>query len=244
MRGSVRKLLLAVTVAASVLVLADLKASGTDVDPLLEKFLNRSSTSHAYRASRRLEASGRGQSGWLDAQTTYAPETGLHYEITAEGGSGYIRSRVLRSLLEEERQLIARGAAGDVAISPANYLFASDGTDESGLARITLEPRRQERPLVIGRMFVRPDDGELVRVEGRLARTPSFWITRVNIVRSYERINGALLPVLLDSTAQLRFLGGSTLKMTYRYLEIDAQPVIEQDARAAAGDVRPGVSEP
>ena len=45
------------------------------------------------------------------------------------------------------------------------------------------------------------------------------------IVRSYERINDALMPVLLESTAQLRFLGRSALRMTYEYSAIDDQPI-------------------
>jgi hypothetical protein len=190
----------------------------------VEMFLAQPSSSHSYRATRRLEATGSGQQGWLDARTDFTPVSGFDYEITAEGGSGFIRARVLRTLLEEERQLIARGGSSEVAISPDNYRFADEGIDQDGLARVALQPLRKERPLIVGRMFLKPADGELVRVEGRLAKNPSFWVSRVNIVRSYERINGVLLPVLLESTAQLRLLGRSTLRMTYRYSQIDEQP--------------------
>ena len=90
-----------------------------------------------------------------------------------------------------------------------------------------MQPRRKERALIAGHMFIKPDDGELVRVEGRLAKNPSFWVSRVEMVRSYQRIKGVLVPVLLESTAQLRLLGGSTLRMTYRYSEIDDRPIAE-----------------
>jgi hypothetical protein len=68
-------------------------------------------------------------------------------------------------------------------------------------------------------------DGDLARVEGRLAKNPSFWVTRVSVVRSYRRINGVLMPVSLDTTAQLRLLGSSTLRMTYRYSRVDDRAV-------------------
>jgi hypothetical protein len=74
-------------------------------------------------------------------------------------------------------------------------------------------------------MFLKPEDGELVRIEGRLARNPSFWVKHVDIVRSYARIGGAVLPVTLESRAQLRMLGPASLRMTYEYTEIDGQPV-------------------
>lgn len=189
----------------------------------IEKFLERSSASHGYRALRRLEAAGSGHQGWLDARTDFSVGGGLRYEVTAEGGSEYIRSRVLRGLLEEERKMIARGDNG-AALTPDNYTLTPEGIGEDGLSHVRLEPLRKEGSLVIGRMFIRPDDGELVRVEGTLARNPSFWVTRVNIVRTYQRINGVLVPVLLESTAQLRMLGKSSLRMSYHYYEIDDRP--------------------
>lgn len=200
----------------------------------MRRFVAAPNESHAYRASRRLEATGSGQQGWLEAQTDFTVAGGLQYEVTAEGGSGYIRSRVLRSLLEQERQLIANGDSSHVALSAANYTFTADGIADDGLARVAMQPKRKEKALIAGHLFVRPADGELMRVEGRLAKNPSFWITRVEIVRSYRRIDGALLPVLLESTAQLRLLGRSTLRMTYRYSEVDDRPVAGDDAPAGA----------
>ncbi len=76
------------------------------------------------------------------------------------------------------------------------------------------------RALIAGRMFVTLD-GDVRRVEGRLAKNPSFWVTRVDVERSYRRIEGVLMPVSLQTTAQLRFLGKSELHMTYRYSVID-----------------------
>lgn len=194
----------------------------------MEKFLARPSAVHGYRALRRLEATGSGHQGWLDADTAFSPDTGMHYEITAEGGSGYIRTRVLRSLLEEERRLIAHGGSSQ-ALSAENYAFTSEGIDEEGLAVVALTPLRKDRALVRGRMRLTPD-GDLVRLEGRLARNPSFWVTRADVVRAYRRINGALVPVSLHTHAQLRLLGSSSLRMIYRYSAIDEQPVTEPEA--------------
>ena len=44
--------------------------------------------------------------------------------------------------------------------------------------------------LVDGTIYLNPDNGELVRMEGRLAKSPSFWTRRVEIVRWYRRIAG------------------------------------------------------
>ena len=97
--------------------------------------------------------------------------------------------------------------------------------DAEGLANILLSPRRRERVLVSGTMFLQPSDGDLVRVQGRLAKSPSFWVKNVDVIRSYERIAGAIVPVALESSAEVRLLGQAKLRMTYVYSEIDGHPV-------------------
>ena len=92
-----------------------------------------------------------------------------------------------------------------------------------GLANVLLSPRRKEPVLVAGTMFLQQRDGILVRLEGRLAKSPSFWVKNVDIVRTYERIDGNVVPVALETKAQVRFLGEATLRMTYVYSEIDGQ---------------------
>ena len=196
----------------------------------MQGFLDRAKTPHQYSASRRLEASGKGHKGWLDAQTEFTPAAGLSYQVTAEGGSGYIRSRVLRSLLEEEKRLIAKNLTATVAISSANYELTPEGLNDEGLAVVRMRPLRKDRSLIAGRLFLTLT-GDLVRVEGRLAKNPSFWVTRVEVVRSYRRINGVPMPVSLDTTAQLRFLGSSALSMTYRYVQVDERAVVEEGRR-------------
>ena len=59
---------------------------------------------------------------------------------TAEGGSGYIRSKVLRAVLEGEREVIAQGETARSSLAPANYTFQPLGVDEQGLANVLFTP--------------------------------------------------------------------------------------------------------
>ena len=213
--------------ALSALALADAdRPDKADEDAALamNRFLARPAIAHHYRASRRLEASGVGQRAWLVAQTEFTPASGLRNDVTAEGGSGYIRARVLRSFLDEEQKLIARVGIAGVALSTDNYQLTPEGINDEGLALVAIRPLHKDRSLVTGRMLLTAG-GDLVRVEGRLARNPSFWLTNVKVVRSYRRINGVLMPVSLETTGHLRLLGQSILRMTYSYSHIDEQPV-------------------
>ncbi len=194
------------------------------VDSSIEQFLAQDDTQRSYRAVRHLTAENGNRTGWLDAITEYSPDTGFRYEITGEGGSGYIRSKVLKALLDAEQDVIARGETARSSLAPSNYTFQANGVDSDGLVNVLLSPRRKERVLVAGMMALNPTDGALVRLQGRLAKNPSFWIKDVDIVRSYQRIDGTVVPVSLDTKAQVRLLGEATLRMTYVYSEIDGRP--------------------
>ncbi|HEX2338856.1 MAG TPA: hypothetical protein VHI98_00115 [Vicinamibacterales bacterium] len=221
------------TVASGVILLAGpaldatpREGAGSAEQSSVDQFLSRRDDPSSYSAFRRMNAEnpGSGRSGWLEAVTDFSPESGFRYEILAEGGSEAIRSKVLRAVLEGEKQLVARGIAKS-AIAETNYDFRLDGVDSDGLVKVLLSPRRKETALINGAMFLSPTDGDLVRVEGRLARSPSFWVQRVDIVRTYQRIEGALVPVAVESVAHVRFFGTSTLRMTYDYSEIDGRAV-------------------
>lgn len=227
----VRSVAILVLGVAAVLALSVRAGAAPDDAGLVGRFLSYPSVPHSYRAQRRLEASGSGLSGWIEAETDYDPSTGLKYEVTSQGGSGIIRSHVLVPMLQQEQELIARKQTGTVALSPANYEFAADVPGDDGLGRITLKPRREERALIAGTLLVKPADGELVMLEGRLAKNPSFWTKRVDVVRHYELVNDVVMPVLLESTAQLRLFGRSRLQMTYRYTAIDDLAVGSESSR-------------
>ena len=194
---------------------------------LVEQFLSRNdSEPHQYRALRRLEAdAGVDRTAWLEAWTEYSPVSGFRYDIVSEGGSESVRSRVLRAVLQREKELVARGSTLVGSIEPANYVIEPYGFDPSGLAKLLLKARRKDELLLDGAMFLTPQEGDLVRVEGRLVKSPSFWIKKVDVVRHYRRIQNLRLPVMVESTAHVRFVGPANFRMTYRYVEVDRRPI-------------------
>jgi hypothetical protein len=202
--------------------------SPTGASPnILERFLALGDpTPSQFRALRHLEARNEKfeKSAWMDVWTE-ADASGFRYQIVAEEGSDYIRSKVFRASLDTERDMWSAGAPDDAAVTPANYLFEDRGSQPDGLASLTVKPRRKGILLVEGSIFLNPDDGELVRMEGRLSKTPSFWTRRVEIVRWYRRIAGFRMPTALESVANVRVAGESTFRMTYDYETVDGHHV-------------------
>ena len=179
-----------------------------------------------YRALRRMHAWSErfNQEAWMDAYTTLR-NGHFEYTIVSERGSDTIRNKVLRKMLEREQELVNNGDADKAEISEENYSFKQPETDDSGSTVVPIEARRKDILLVNGQMVIDPNNGELVRVEGRLAKNPSFWTTLVNVVRRYARIGGVRVPVATDSTAKIRFAGTSQLEVRYEYESVNGQPV-------------------
>jgi hypothetical protein len=182
-----------------------------------------------YVAFRRLEAENAksGKQAWMDVRTTVGSDGILVVEILAEGGSEQIRNRVFRAALERERTLLAKRPSGHVSSEPGTYECSEAEPDVSGLLRVALRPGPKGGDnLVIGNMFLQPSTGDVVRVAGRLAKSPSFWVSQVDVDWSYARVhNDIVLPVCLQSAARVKIFGLSTFRMTYEYLSVDGQPV-------------------
>ena len=195
---------------------------------VLQRFLARAEEPPVeYRALRRLEAQNPkfNQSAWMTAWTEYDHVNGFRYEIVDEGGSGYIRSKVLRAALEGERKIWADREPQKASFTHDNYLFDAAEPSPDGLASVRVKPKRKDVLLVEGAIFVLPADGELTRIEGKLSKTPSFWTRRVDVVRRYERKGGVRVPISIESVATVLIAGRSTFKMTYEYQTVNGQTV-------------------
>lgn len=214
--------------AAAVPVVALRAAAQPGRAPLLQRFLARADGPPVeYRALRHLEANNRHfkQSAWMDAWTEYDHVRGFRYEIVAEGGSTYIRRKVLLAALEGEQKMWTAREPQRASFTHDNYTFKDGGTTADGLTSMGVTPKRKDVLLVEGAIFVQPDDGELARIEGKLSKAPSFWTRRVDVIRRYERMAGVRVPISIESTAHVLIAGRSTFKMTYAYETINGQHV-------------------
>jgi hypothetical protein len=54
-----------------------------------------------------------------------------------------------------------------------------------------------------------------VKVTGRPAKKPSFWIKHVDFVREYQKVNQFWLPSSDKAIADIRFFGRRTLTIDY-----------------------------
>ena len=179
-----------------------------------------------YRAFRRMHARSEkfDQEAWLEAWTEQ-DERGFRYEIVSERGSEYARNKVLKTVLRREQELIAAGHSERATLNTDNYEFTDGNPTSDGLRYVLLKPKRKDVLLVDGRMVLTEDATELLRVEGRLSKNPSFWTSSVNVTRHYGRLDGVRVPLSIESIAKIRFGGVSSLEVQYDYESINGRPV-------------------
>jgi len=208
------------------------EAGRSTLPPSVTRFLNNHAESLIqFRAVRHLEATNTRfkKHGWMDVVTELSPDSGFTFHVTAEGGSEYIRRKVLRPILEGEQEIVARGEARRSALTLDNYEMLREEPAETGLVRLFVTPKREERTLIDGTLLITEGDADLVRVTGRLAKNPSFWTKRVDIVRTYGRIAGIRVPLSIESVAQVRIAGPSAMTMTYRYDMVNGRTVTHEE---------------
>jgi hypothetical protein len=223
--------------ALTALATAEHATAPTEFEPVLHRFLTRADEPLvSYRGTRRLEGSNDrfNVSGWMEIATELTAD-GFHYRVIDEGGSDLIRKRVFRSMLENEEQVFASGDAARSSFTSINYELTPGDSVEPGLVKLFARPKRKDVTLIDGAVYITDTDADLVRVEGQLAKSPSFWTRRVDVVKQYARVAGLRVPVRIDSTAQIRIAGASTMTMTYDYEMINGTNVTPSQAVAALG---------
>ena len=211
---------------------ADLLPSDPTQAALLERFLARDEPAlTSYSGTRCLAASNDRfhAAGAMEVAVILTPGRGLEWSILREDGSGYIRSKVLKKALEGERDLIARGEPARAALSLDNYEIAvhaaadAAGGEGVGTARLQLLPRRKDMLLVRGSVLITDPEADILEVQGQLAKTPSWWTTKVDVMRTYGRVAGVRVPVAMSSTAQVRMVGRSHFRMTSTFERVNGR---------------------
>lgn len=194
--------------------------------PLVERFLARKDEPvRQFRARRLLRSEGLGREAAMEVLVELDPEDGFRWEVLHEEGSKIMRNRGFRTLLEKEADAYAAGDVSRSSLTGDNYRLSLAEVGADGLVRLRAEPRRKERTLIDGTFTVTADDADLLSVEGRLAKGPSFWTPRVEIVRRYRRIRGHRVLVRMESTAYVRLLGEVEMVVDYDYLMIDGEEI-------------------
>lgn len=157
---------------------------------------------------------------------------GKQYEVVSRTGSPVIQSHVFDPLLEAE---VAQ-PAGEL-LTPENYSFHLAAEEEfAGRPCYVLEsqPKRKDKRLLKGRIWVDAEDFGVVHIEGRPSDNLSFWVGRPMIVQDFTKIAGFWWVSRRRSYIDNIFLGKSDLVVEYSDYQFEPRSPAEPAGRPEA----------
>lgn len=157
---------------------------------------------------------------------------------TSEEGSYLVRTMVLNRLIESETSAAAGKEHHDSSIIPANYTFAVLGQEQVGAHNcylVNVLPKRKDKYLFEGKVWIDSREFAIVRIAGHPAKTLSFWITRAEFVREYEKIGDFWLPSKDETSVDVKLYGKKILTIEHRIDIVNGvknAAFVEQDPNA------------
>jgi hypothetical protein len=163
------------------------------------------------------------QFGECDLQRLYSAPHTLEFKSVRFVGDGFVKSNVIIRLLQSEVDHVQKDDPAATALSDDNYKFSYKGTTQlqNRLVHVfQLKPKTSHPGLFKGKIYLDAHTGSMVRAEGRLAKSPSLFIKRIEFVQDYKEVGAFTFPVHIHSEARTRLVGRAVVDI-YHY---DYQP--------------------
>jgi outer membrane lipoprotein-sorting protein len=161
----------------------------------------------------------------MTVQTVYRRGSGKSYTILSESGSEFIRNHVLRTLLDNEKNLNLPGIVEHSWFTSANYemqlkpggIQLLDGRECFVLA---IKPRRKATNMILGTLWVDAKDGSIVQIVGTATQSASIFTGAAQVMRHYVNINGFSMATQARAVSDSFLLGRTTVTIDYRDYQI------------------------
>jgi outer membrane lipoprotein-sorting protein len=150
------------------------------------------------------------------AQVEYSPPDRETYVIQERRGSSR-GEQVVRRILDHESALAAASpeSRSGTLLTRDNYTFSNLGEsmlDGKSFYLLGLTPKRKQKELIVGRAWVDKQTFLIRRIEGELAKSPSWLLKKVNVQLDFSEVSGLWLQTAMEATADVRFSGSQTLQ--------------------------------
>jgi len=153
----------------------------------------------------------------LEVDTIFRSPGSMQSKVLRQDGSAFIREHVFLKILAAESDL-STGTQADVI--PENYKFTLVGADACEgrpCWRLALKPRRNEKFLLDGDVWLDAEDYGVARIHGFPSKRVSIWISKAEVDWHFRRINGIWLTDKIESSSDVRLFGNVLMKIHYDY---------------------------
>lgn len=145
------------------------------------------------------------------ANMSFDPPDTKEFAIVNSSGAGR-GQHIVKQVLQHETQM-----AGDwrkTAITSENYDFKLLGEETRNGRRcfiLGLAPRRKAKELLEGKAWVDAADYRILQIQGEPAKSPSFWIKKLDVTLYFSAVEGMWLQTAIRAVADVRMFGRNIL---------------------------------
>ena len=147
----------------------------------------------------------------VTADVSFVPPATKKYTIQKAIGVSFGET-IVRRMLKSEVEIAKDYASTDFSSENYDFRFILEEIT-GGQRRYVLEllPKRKDKNLLQGKIWV--DAGTYLpqRIEGEPVKTPSWWLRRLHIELSFGEVGGMWLQTTLEASATVRILGPHTI---------------------------------
>jgi hypothetical protein len=146
------------------------------------------------------------------AEVTFLPVSSKYKIQTASGSSRGVQ--VIRGVLDHEIAATSSDNQARIDLTRSNYDFTYLGeTVVSGhpCYRLGLHPKRKEKQLISGEVWVDQQTLFVRQIEGEVAKSPSWWLKSVHVKFVFAELDGTWVQTSMEAVADVRMIGPHTL---------------------------------
>jgi hypothetical protein len=145
------------------------------------------------------------------ADVSFVPPNSKIYSIQQTSGMG-LGEFIVRRMLASEAEITKDYSATDLSADNYDFRFLrEEEVDGSRCYVLELVPRRKDKHLLRGNIWVDAKTYLIRRGEGEPGKSLSWWLRDVRIALRYGDVGGMWLQTALEATASVRILGPYTM---------------------------------
>jgi len=234
-----------IAISALLLVFTAITLSAGENDPLpsanavvvamLQHDAQRRSLATGYLGMRRyvLENQRMHKQAELLAKVESESDGTKHFEVVEADGWKAAEKQVFRKMLASEAEASSPEIRATTQVCPQNYDFTMidrELVDGRPAYALDVTPKRHEERLFAGRIWIDAQDYALVKVEGKPAKNPSFWIKSIHFTHIYRKSGPFWYPISTESVTDVRIFGATKVTINY----FDYSPKLLQNSDTAS----------
>ena len=189
------------------------QVSQPDLDTILSRMeqVQRENRAHMvpFTVTRRYELSSKAaesSTSAVVADINFDPPDQKTYDIKySDGGRA---EKVVQKILDREAEYARNGKK--ISFSRADYTFSYLGQsfiDGVPYLLLGITPKREDKDLLRGRIYLDPASCQIRRFEGQPAKSPSWWLKDVQLVTDYGQVGPMWLQTSSRGSADVRLFG-------------------------------------